>query len=456
MQTSSTLRIGPRLALTTSILLILAMCTFWLVTNKTTENILKQQAYSLGNSIARQTAILVTELVLANDLISMNVLLNQLTREAAVAQAAILSIDDQLIAISDSSLAAGGGGSTSSNEVFGSYVAPIALQDSLAGYVRINLDQGYIEQGVSRNFLFLLAALALLIITAVSVSFALAQYYISLPLSSIRLSIQQLRSGIFERAGFSERGDEIGSLSRQYNRLLEELEDPELRQQFLVQDDEKQQSNPAFRRPGIAFVSILRLRICNYDKLLDSQDELEALELFNTFNHYLRHICELYSGTIESDTGADIVVLFTQTSGDDEHSFRAICSALLLLELAKTIGQELEEQGATSASFAAGIACGQLLCGVRSSVGTDHYTVAGTSIETAKQLCEAASAGELLLSNSAFEQADATSRVVATLWNQAPEDSADKIWLVEDAVEKYKSLLDRQVKHLLEQEIPNL
>ncbi|MDT8427959.1 MAG: AhpA/YtjB family protein [Pseudomonadales bacterium] len=213
-------RIGQFFALVSSGIVLLAMSVFWLVTNYHTENILRQQADSLGDTLARQTAILTTELVLSNDLISMNVLLNQLTRDAAVLQAAVLTVDDQVLAISGNSL--GGANGVEGSQVFRSYVAPIALQGSLAGYVRINLDESHIERGVTRNFNFLLLALLLLLVMTVAVTYALARHYISDPLQMLESCLQEMRKGTIELSPYADREDEVGAVIRQYNALAHE------------------------------------------------------------------------------------------------------------------------------------------------------------------------------------------------------------------------------------------
>lgn len=437
------------------------MCTFWLVSNKTTENILRQQADSLGNSLARQTSILVTELVLANDLISMNVLLSQLTREAAIAQAAILSIDDQVIAISDSTLTGRPDMGGNQNDLFGSYLAPIALQDSLAGYVRINLDQRYIEQGVTRNFLFLLVALTLLIITAISVSFALAQYYVSIPLAGLRDSIVQLRAGTLDPASFGERGDEIGAVVRQYNHLLYELEDPEIRREIFAEEPQESIESVAttvYRRPGTTFVSILSISISNYVEMLHAQDDIETVELLNTFYFYVHKVSDLYNGNVEKCTGDDILITFGASASDEDHSFQAICAALLFLEIAKTMGEELKDQGLEAPEFTAGIHCGDLLTGIRRSYDAQNFTVAGSNIDLSRAICRTGAPSALIISDAVYEQADADNRLIAVrhCMVEAPgSQSKTETWLVEEAMDNYKELLHRQVEHLLSQEIPH-
>ncbi|MDO8272100.1 MAG: adenylate/guanylate cyclase domain-containing protein [Gammaproteobacteria bacterium] len=459
VQPVSHLRVGQKLAIASCVLMILSMCVFWLVTNQTTENILRQQADSLGNSLARQTAILATELVLANDLISMNVLLSQLTREAAISQAAILSIDDQVIAISGAAVSDPDGAQTSRTDLFGSYVAPIALQDSLAGYVRIHLDQRYIEQGVTRNFLFMLIALLLLALTGISVTLALAQHFVTFPLRMLSASMHSVRRGEPEPCPYGERGDEVGALIRNYNRLIYDLEDPETRQAIFGEEPEPiaiAQTPPAYRKPGSTIVSILHLNISNYRSALHQHDPVETVELINTYYFYIHKVAQLYNGNIEKCAGDEILLTFGAAQSDEDHSFHAVCAALLFLQLADTLSRELEAQSLPSLQFRAGLHCGELLTGVISSLEQKSYTVAGENLALARQICEEGPIGTLLISEAVYVQADADNRLITEEFNEIVDDTTGefiKTWLVDEPMANYKSLLSRQVEHLLAQEM---
>ena len=64
---SSNQQISHKFALVICLLLILAMCVFWLISSYSTQNLMRQQADGLGQSLARQAASQLTELILAND-----------------------------------------------------------------------------------------------------------------------------------------------------------------------------------------------------------------------------------------------------------------------------------------------------------------------------------------------------------------------------------------------------
>lgn len=146
-------------------LVITGMAMVWLIGHFTTRLQLAQQTDSLGASLANQTALLATELVLANDLISLNVLLTELTRSPAIAQAAVFTVDDQVLAIAGPSAARLPEREPGPS---GSYVAPIALQDSVAGYVRVYLEPQQSEGNETATAWMIPGAMALMLLLSAS------------------------------------------------------------------------------------------------------------------------------------------------------------------------------------------------------------------------------------------------------------------------------------------------
>ncbi|MED5659240.1 hypothetical protein, partial [Enterobacter hormaechei] len=59
---------------------------------------MQQQADALGQSLITQTAASATELLVSNDILSLNVLLNNLVKNPLVAHAAIYSVDQRILA----------------------------------------------------------------------------------------------------------------------------------------------------------------------------------------------------------------------------------------------------------------------------------------------------------------------------------------------------------------------
>ena len=147
---SSIKQISRKFTFAICLLLILAMCIFWLISSFNTQNLLRQQADGLGQSLARQTAAQLTELMLANDLISMNVVLGNLARDSSIAEVSVVNVDNEIMASASGSemqvetlIPLPFSLSTLQVE----YSAPITLADSIAGFVDLRLALSYIEAG---------------------------------------------------------------------------------------------------------------------------------------------------------------------------------------------------------------------------------------------------------------------------------------------------------------------
>ena len=156
-------QISRKFATAVCLLLLLAMCAFWLISNYNTQNVMRQQADNLGNTLAQQTASQLTELVLANDLISMNVFLGGLARNTSIRDIAVINIENDIIAAARSEPATP---ATiiplpfALNRLQAEYRAPITVADSTAGYVRLTLDLSYIEAAIVNNFILGIVILA--------------------------------------------------------------------------------------------------------------------------------------------------------------------------------------------------------------------------------------------------------------------------------------------------------
>ena len=218
--------ISAKFTLLVCFLLTLTMCVFWLISNYSTQNILRQQADSLGQNLAAHTASQLTELILANDLISMNVILANLTTNSAIKEAYVINIDNELLA------------SASNNELpvpliiplpvrlknlQVEYSAPISLADSIAGYVRLRLDLRYIEAGLINNLVFIVGATGLMLIVSIAITTTYFKYLVSFPSTLLSYYLSKIRSGEVEPCPEPSHQDELSLVIRQFNVTAEFL-----------------------------------------------------------------------------------------------------------------------------------------------------------------------------------------------------------------------------------------
>jgi uncharacterized membrane protein affecting hemolysin expression len=164
-----------------------------------------EQADALGESLTTQTATSATELLVSNDILSLNVLLNNLTKNKLVAHAAIYSVDNRILAEAGQRPKHGLLG-----EAEGMYQSKITFQDVTAGQLRISLDMDQFQQPMTISLQSMGILSAILLALSLALSLRLGRH-ISTPLLQLRVWLRN----IDEYTPATERQDEIGDLARQ-------------------------------------------------------------------------------------------------------------------------------------------------------------------------------------------------------------------------------------------------
>jgi membrane protein len=122
-------------------LVALALVIYACVMGLQFKQAMHEQADALGQSLTTQTATSATELLVSNDILSLNVLLGNLTKNPLVAHAAIYSVDNRILAEA---------GQRPRNSLLGEaeglYQTKITFQDVTAGQLRISLDMSQFQQ----------------------------------------------------------------------------------------------------------------------------------------------------------------------------------------------------------------------------------------------------------------------------------------------------------------------
>ncbi|MFJ7882215.1 AhpA/YtjB family protein [Pseudomonas sp. NPDC096917] len=239
--------IALRIASHNVILVALALVIYAVVMGLQFKQAMHEQADALGQSLTTQTATSATELLVSNDILSLNVLLNNLTKNPLVAHAAIFSVDNRI-------LAEAGQRPKSSllGETEGVYQTKITFQDVTAGHLRISLDMHQFEQPMTISLQSMGILSAILLALALALSLRLGR--------NITTPLLQLRVWLREPDPYTpaiNRQDEIGDLARQlHTRLAPPAPEPEPEPEPEYDtEEEAEEDEPAFevrnlRDPG--------------------------------------------------------------------------------------------------------------------------------------------------------------------------------------------------------------
>jgi len=207
-----------RIASHNVILVALALVIYAVVMGLQFKQAMHEQADALGQSLTTQTATSATELLVSNDILSLNVLLNNLTKNPLVAHAAIYSVDNRILAEA---------GERPKNSLLGEtegvYQTKITFQDVTAGHLRISLDMQQFEQPMTISLQSMGILSAILLALALSLSLRLGRH-ITTPLLQLRVWLREPDP----HTPAIQRQDEIGDLARQLHaRLAPEAPEPE-------------------------------------------------------------------------------------------------------------------------------------------------------------------------------------------------------------------------------------
>lgn len=440
--------IKHKITLSVSLLLILILVAFWLSLKLQLQQTVAQQTDTLGNILARQTADSVTELVLANDVLGLNVVVNQLARENGVANITISDVDGRELTSTALQGLREEGGSTP-------YVAPVTLQGAVAGYVALSLDESFLSNPVTRPdaLFFIIIGAGLVLVFAASHAIA-----------------AQVTTPVLELVQMTEAGDEVdpdtlvASRRDEFGLLQQRIADliwrqRELEEQIDVigaprEDPEDVAGLKAERRT----VTLLQVQVANSAKALDLLHPGTLSTLLQQYQFYLRQAARLYRGAVVRVNGDSVLVAFDTRRCQDEHAFDALCCAQLFARLMQKVAETQRARKAQALEFCVAVYSGDAYFSPiwRKQKGDDdkqrQESVIGKPVALVTELCGQCRPGEILVSEASFALADGNNRFGMQQSRKVALDSGSvnlMIYTLPAYAGSHSELLDRQCQHLL-------
>ncbi|NIF19077.1 histidine kinase [Pantoea sp. Cy-639] len=355
-------------------LVALALVIYACVMGLQFKQAMHEQADAVGQSLTTQTATSATELLVSNDILSLNVLLGNLVKNPLVAHAAIYSVDNRILAEA---------GQRPRNSLLGDsdglYQTKITFQDVTAGQLRISLDMNQFQQPMLISLQSMGILAAILLALALTLSLRLGRF-ISTPLLQLRVWLRDPHP----YTPAIERQDEIGDLARQLHARLapppppepeeEEQDDfddlhdaqpapklaPKAKVVAQVQDEHEDddafadlmEEQPAPAKP-VAIESDEPQSSAVLAVQLGSQEQLRRLprtrltELLERYRDCLEQAASLYEGEIHTLNDGSTLLLFHSRDCGEDYLTNAICCGELLRALGHALQIEVADSGIT-------------------------------------------------------------------------------------------------------------
>lgn len=439
--------IKHKISLYAGILLSVALIGFWALLQYKLLQSFKSQIDSFGEILSKQVADSVTELVLANDLLGLNVVLGQLNNETGVQSATITDVDGQVIA---STLPPDSPAPTSGNL----YIAPITVQEAVAGRLILVFDDNIISDPFGQSNLLFLGAWIAALAVALGLSWRLGNQIVR-PLLELVDAVDAANADEefveIEISDFAE----IGLLQQRVAETLtaqQQLKDELSVTGIPFEDDESQQ----VQRPERRMATLIAIEVVNSTPAIELLHPATFSTLLQQYQFYLRQVARLYRGTVTQLSGDRAVLSFDVRQCQDEHAFNALCCAQLFLLLSQKLAASQKAKNAQALEFKLTVHSGDVFFSLpwRKNKGEPDpmrtETMVGRSFTLAQDLLAHAHTGEILVSEPAYDLANGPQRFPDAAERDIEKDGLDLLGYIlpVDSGTHYELLL-KQCAHLM-------
>ncbi len=384
--------------------------------------------------------------MLANDLISMNVVLTSLANDSTISEVSVVDVNNRIIARAIAK----------NSEIVrlipipipllsleNDYVTPISIADSIIGYVRLTLDIGYIEAGMVDNLALIMIATVLLLIVSIAITTLYYKYLINFPINLLSFYIGKIRKGEVETCPVPKDNNELTAVIRQFNATAEFLTQNTFLKNIGVSQPITEERNYK-DLIGKEDTTVLLINMSNFQYLASTLSERNLASLLNKYYFYSGKISQLYNGYVCFCSEDEILINFNKIEIPEEQAFYAICGAQLFLQLFADMSQEVND-----AKFRLAIHSGNALNLLYSPITQKMDNLSGQTLDITRMISKECPDNSILISEPAFTNAGAGTRVEAEEFGLVGEHEQINSLLALSPMSEYKFLLQKQAVQLL-------
>lgn len=420
-----TFPIAYKLALAFTAIVSLGMVILgWVIAKDQTE-MLDRQMIASSHTVVQQLAQIATEPVLAEDTLTLEVIVKQLTEQRGLLAVGIYSDELKPIvqagaipdaaAIADHSttntmfLYRAASGADGEPITVMAAVSPMIVDGLTVGYALIGFDRSIVESAKHQTLRTVSLATLVLVLFG-SVTSILLGKRLTRPIEEIVKTCSVISAGNYGSRFMQRRNDELGDLMRAMNEMTDGLARKErLEQTFsryvAPQVAREVLSNPA--RSGAVgrdvIASVLFADAAGFTALSESMPADEVTTVLNDYFGFIGPIIGACSGHVDKYIGDCVMAVFGVPESDALHAQHAVECAALIQYLVETLNKRRTARGQVALRFHIGVNSGAMLAGNIGAADRVEYTVMGKAVNVASRLSASAEPGQILLSDATYE-----------------------------------------------------
>jgi adenylate cyclase len=396
----------------------------WVIARDQTA-LLEQQIVESSHTVVRQLAQIAKEPVLAEDTLTLEVIVNHLNEQRSVLAAAIYSDEFKPLVhagvVPNATLVAEHSKSTGlflystpANDdgepmAVMAAVSPMTVDGVSVGYALIGFDRSIVESAKQQTIRTVSLATLLFVLIGSLVSIILGKR-LARPIHEIIKISSSVAAGNYDVRFSTLRSDELGDLMRAMNDMTDGLAQKERVEQTFSRYVAPQVAREVLRdpdRPGVVgrtvVASVLFADIGGFTALSESMPADEINALLNEYFGYIAHIVDVCHGHIDKYIGDCVMAVFGVPESDPLHAQHALECAALIQYLVETLNKRRHARGQVVLMFHIGINSGAMLAGNIGAADRMDYTVMGKEVNVAARLSSSAKPGQILLSGATYD-----------------------------------------------------
>lgn len=449
------LTVAKKLGLLISGIVILTLSSLWMIASFHLTEVLEQQTHILGQTIASQTAASSAELVLAEDILSLSVILTQAVQTDNILYSRIRNMEDAIIAESGEAFFFADQPLPSHLALFSS---PIRFQDVTAGFADIVIDKTSMSKAIQDSIHWMAIAALIVLCISTGVAMFLGQN-ISKPIRRLTQATMAIRNQELDFRIEETRHDELGILIDSFNSMadgikerhqmknaLDRYVDPKIADKLML-DLEHSFVPMRYEQATVLFVDIV-----NFTGLCEQLTPKTVAAILNLYYDALHKTAHIFGGIVDKFIGDGAMILFGAPKKDPEHSFNAICAGYLFLQFSKHLSEIIPNFN--QIQYRIGLHTGALIAGSLGGQERLQYTAIGDTVNIAARICQMSNPNQITLSEYCYKQAYGETRMTIHplgLCTVKGKTQQIDICQLNQLLEPHQSLIKQKTQALLKQ-----